>query len=169
MKYLAIDYGQKRVGLATCDEAEFFASPFATCEKGEGKKSTPRLLADLIETIRSHDIEGIVLGLPRGASGEETDMEREVRAFGEALQQALREANLNIEIEWCDERFTTAQVLKSLRATGVSQKEARNAGGAESIDARAAAVILQDFLDAKKLRASWADEDAARDESEDDV
>jgi putative Holliday junction resolvase len=168
MKYLAIDYGQKRVGLATCDEAEFFASPFATREKGEGKKSTPRLLADLIETVRAHQIEGIVLGLPRGASGEETDMEREVRAFGTALQNALRDANLNIAIEWCDERFTTAQVLKSLREAGVSQKDARNAGGAESIDARAAAVILQDFLDAKKLRASWVNEDAEN-ESEDDV
>ena len=170
MKYLAIDYGQRRVGLATCDEAGFFASPFDTREKGEGKKSTPRLLADLIETIRAQNIEGIVLGLPRGASGEETDMEREVRAFGEALQRALREANLNIEIELYDERFTTAQVLKSLRAAGVTQKDARNAGGSESIDARAAAVILQDFVDAKKLRDSWAAEYATgADESEDEV
>jgi putative Holliday junction resolvase len=155
MKYLAIDYGRQRIGLATCDEAELFASPLATRERQAGKASTSRLLADLIETIRAQQIEGIVLGLPRGASGEETEMERETRAFGAALQNALRQANAAVEIEWWDERFTTAQVLKSLRLAGVSQKTAREAGGERSLDARAAAVILQDFLDAKKLKQGF--------------
>jgi putative Holliday junction resolvase len=158
MRYLAIDYGRRRIGLALCDEAELLASPFATRERQSGKASTSRLLADLIETMRAQHVEGIVLGLPRGASGEETEMERETRAFGAALQNALRAAKIAIDIEWWDERFTTAQVLTSLRAAGISQKAAREAGGAGSIDARSAAVILQNFLDAKKLRNSFETE-----------
>lgn len=152
MKYLAIDYGQKRVGLATCDDAGFFASPYATREHSGGKASTSRLIHDLIETIRVLGIQGIVIGLPRAASDEVSEMETATRAFGETLQNAMRNAGSNIEIEWWDERFTTAQVLKGLRASGVSQKQAKAATGSDSIDARAAAIILQDFLDAKKFK-----------------
>lgn len=161
MKYLALDFGLRRVGLATCDQSEFFAAPYATREYADGKKSKARLLADLIETMRTLEIEGIVLGLPRDSSGEVSEMETQTRAFAAELESAMREANWEIEIEWWDERFSTSQVLKSLRDAGVSQKQARAATGNDSIDARAAALILQDFLDAKKLRASWAEEPEA--------
>jgi putative Holliday junction resolvase len=161
VKYLALDFGLRRIGLATCDDAEFFAAPYATREYSEGKKSRARLLQELIGTLRALQIEGIVVGLPRDSSGEVSEMETRTRAFAEELKNALREAKLEIEIEWWDERFSTSQVLKSLRNAGVSQKQARAATGNDSIDARAAALILQDFLDAKKLRKSWADEPVA--------
>jgi putative Holliday junction resolvase len=154
MRYLAIDYGRRRIGLAVCDKDELLASPFATKEHDSTKKSAARLLADLLETVRAQQIEGIVLGLPRGANGEESEMERATRAFASSLQNALRTAHCTVEIEWWDERFSTAQVLTALRHAGISQKSARQAGGASSIDARSAAVILQDFLDAKKQRTS---------------
>lgn len=154
MKFLAIDYGQKRVGLAISDDSETFALPFDTRENG-GKASTQRLLKSLIETIRVQEIAAIVVGLPRDCSGEESAMETETRAFAEALKKTLAAANLDLEVLWWDERFSTASVLKNLRAAGISQKKAREASGALSTDARAAATILQDFLDARKLRASW--------------
>lgn len=152
MKFLAIDYGQKRVGLAICDESETFALPFDTREHGSGKGSTLRLLNSLIEIIRAHDIEAIVVGLPKESSGQEGAMEIETRAFISQLEDALEKANLQIEVFWWDERFSTASVLKGLREAGVSQKKARQASGAMSVDARAAGGILQDFLDARKLR-----------------
>lgn len=154
MKFLAIDYGLKRVGLAISDNSETFAMPFDTRENG-GKASTQRLLKSLLETVRSHDIEAIVAGLPRDANGSESEMETATRAFVEELKLALEKADLPREVLWWDERFSTASVLKQLRAAGISQKKAREADGALSTDARAAATILQDFLDARKLRASW--------------
>jgi len=153
MKFLAIDYGQKRVGLAISDESETFALPFDTREHGAGKGSTLRLINSLIEIIQAHDIEAIVAGLPRESSGEEGAMETETRAFISLLESALQKANLAIEVFLWDERFSTASVLKGLREAGVSQKKARAASGASSIDARAASAILQDFLDARKLRS----------------
>ena len=169
MKFLAIDYGQKRVGLAISDDSETFALPFDTRENG-GKASTQRLLKSLLETIRTHDIEAIVAGLPKESSGAESAMEIETRAFVEELKNALTKADLEREVLWWDERFSTASVLKNLRAAGISQKKAREAEGALSTDARAAATILQDFLDARKLRASWdSDQNAVHntDHSED--
>ena len=162
MRFLAIDYGQKRVGLAISDESETFALPFDTRENG-GKASTQRLLKSLIETIHTHEIAAIVAGLPRESSGAESAMEIETRAFVELLKNALQSAGLQMEVLWWDERFSTASVLKNLRAAGISQKQAREASGALSTDARAAATILQDFLDARKLRASFnatSDEDS---------
>lgn len=167
MKFLAIDYGLKRVGLAISDESETFALPFDTRENG-GKATTQRLLKSLIQTIGAQEIAAIVAGLPKESSGGEGEMEIKTRAFVEELKSALQTANLEIEVLWWDERFSTASVLKNLRAAGISQKQAREASGALSTDARAAATILQDFLDARKLRAAWnsADEQAEHQEAE---
>ncbi len=140
--------------MAISDDSETFALPFDTRENG-GKASTQRLLKSLLETIRTHDIEAIVAGLPRDSSGGESEMEIAMRAFVAELESALQKADLQREVLWWDERFSTASVLKNLRAAGISQKKAREADGALSTDARAAATILQDFLDARKLRASF--------------
>lgn len=153
LKYLAIDYGLRRVGLATCDQSEFFASPYATREHSEGKKAKQRLFKDIIETIQTLDIEALVIGLPRASSGEVSEMETHTRAFREQLENALSTAGITVPIEWWDERFSTAQVLSGLRSSGVSTKQAKAATGNESIDARAAAIILQDFLEAKKQQS----------------
>ena len=166
MKFLAIDYGRKRVGLAMSDDSETFAMPFDTRENG-GKSTTQRLFKSLIETIRSHDVEAIVAGLPLDSSAAESEMETETRAFVEDLKGALAAADLAIEVLWWDERFSTASVLKNLRAAGISQKQAREASGALSTDARAAATILQDFLDARKLRASFGEASDEETEFED--
>ena len=148
----------KRIGLAVSDDAGFFAAPYATRENKIGRKGQAAVLADLMETISALGIEAIVLGLPRGSSGEVSEMETHTRAFGQTLQHTLEKAKLSIEIYWQDERFSTAQVLRNLRTAGVSQKTAREATGNDSIDARAAAIILQDFLDTQKLRQSWQSE-----------
>lgn len=167
MKFLAIDYGQKRIGLALSDDSETFALPFDTLERKSGRSSATRLRQTVLEIIAREEAAGLVLGLPKTSSGEAGEMEERTRAFAGELQADLKAAGSPIEITWWDERFSTASVLKDLRAAGITQKNARQAGGKESIDARAAAVILQDFLDARKLRASLEDSQANPIESED--
>lgn len=167
MKFLAIDYGQKRIGLALSDDSETFALPFDTLERKSGKSNAQRLRQTVLEIIDREGVAGLVLGLPKTSSGEAGDMEERTRIFAGELQEDLRAAGSTLEITWWDERFSTASVLKNLRAAGITQKDARQAGGKESIDARAAAVILQDFLDARKLRAISPDAVHSPTESED--
>lgn len=154
MKFLSIDYGKKNIGLAVSDESEVFALPFDTIKHSSSKAGVQRLLKTLSEILQREEIAGIVVGLPRDSSGEAGEMENLTREFVAELEKQLQLRESDITISWWDERFSTASVLKELRAAGISQKSARRAIGKESIDARAAAVILQDFLDARKLRAS---------------
>jgi putative Holliday junction resolvase len=161
MKFLAIDYGKKRIGLATSDEGETFALPFDTLLHSG---STPKAAKALLEVIGREAIDEIVVGLPKESSGGESEMETLTREFAAQLAGVLQKSGREIPFHWWDERFSTASVLKGLRDAGVSQKNAKSKVGKDSIDARAAAVILQDFLDARKLRATFerseiADED----------
>lgn len=149
MRYLAIDYGLRRIGLAVSDESGTFVSPYGTRECRGHKQDS----ATIIETVRGLGIGGIVLGLPRASGGGTGDMETATRSFGRALQKALNAAGLTIEIEWWDERFSTAEALTQMRAAGISQRRGRESSGSDSVDARAAAVILQGFLDARQQAA----------------
>jgi putative Holliday junction resolvase len=161
MKFLAIDYGQKRIGLATSDEGETFALPFDTLLHSG---STPKAAKALLEIIGREAIDEIVVGLPRDNSGGESEMETATREFAAHLASALQKSDREIPFHWWDERFSTASVLKGLRGAGVTQKNAKSKTGKESIDARAAAVILQDFLDARKLRATFENSGQAENE-----
>ena len=158
MRYLAIDFGKKRIGLAISDDAGMFASPYAT----RRRLGTARDVEEIITTLRGLGAQGIVFGLPRSSDGSRGPLENETRALAAALQDGLRAANLEIEIEWWDERFSTAEALTHMRAAGISQKRGRESSGTDSVDARAAAVILQGFLDSKesaRARELAADED----------
>jgi putative Holliday junction resolvase len=152
MKFLAIDYGQKRIGLATCDDGETFALPFDTLSHSG---STPRAVKALLEIIAREGIDEIVFGLPKDNSGGESEMSIATREFSRQLASALQKGGREIPFHWWDERFSTASVLKGLRGAGVSQKTAKSKVGKDGIDARVAAVILQDFLDARKLRVAF--------------
>ena len=155
MKFLAVDYGQKRIGLATSDESETFALPLDTLSHNG---STPKAAKALLEIIARENVDEIVFGLPKDNSGEKSEMETLTREFALQLASALQKGGREIPFHWWDERFSTASVLKSLRGAGVSQKTAKSKTGKDSIDARAAAVILQDFLDARKNQILATDE-----------
>ena len=146
MRYLAIDYGERRIGLATCDEEERFASPHGVRERQGTKRDT----VAIVEIVRGLGIEGIVFGLPRAVDGGTGSSEPAVRKFATSLEEELRAANLPIVLEWWDERFSTREALGQMRTLGISQKRGRESQGSNSVDARAAAVILQGFLDRKR-------------------
>jgi len=150
MRYLAIDYGLRRIGLATSDESGRFVSPYGSRERIGYKQDS----GGVLELVRGLGIEGIVLGLPLAtesgsAEASPGEMETTVRNFAKALKKAIAAAGLSLEVEWCDERFSTAEALKLMREAGISQRQGRESTGSDSVDARAAAVILQGFLDAR--------------------
>lgn len=152
MRYLAIDYGVRRLGLAVCDEMETFAAPHGVVVRQNRKQD----LETLLQTLRGLGAQGIVFGLPRATQGGKGESEDATREFAAHLQNALQEAGSTLQIEWWDERFSTREALNQMKMLGVSQKRGREDLGSQSTDARAAAVILQGFLDHRHARGSSA-------------
>ncbi|MDX6663851.1 MAG: putative pre6S rRNA nuclease [Solirubrobacteraceae bacterium] len=124
MRVLALDYGSARCGCAVSDPTGTLATPIEVVEQPRSKRGTARLVS-LVEEL---GIEKVVVGLPIGLSGGDTDQTREAVRFADALR-----GRLSVPVEMYDERFTTAIA-------------ARTGGSATSEDSRAAAVMLEDWL-----------------------
>lgn len=134
-RIMAIDYGQKRLGLAISDPLGIIAQGLGVIER-KGKKKDIQSLKDLIE---ENGVGEVVLGLPRSLSGGEGTLQEEVENFGRRL-----EAGLGIKVAYQDERFTTAQAERVLIDADVSRKKRRGV-----IDKMAAQLILQNYLDVR--------------------
>ncbi len=134
MRFLCIDLGDKRTGLAVCNSDETIASPL---EVIEGAKD---LIGHIITTIKQYDIEAVVLGLPLNMDGSETDRAAIVRKFVEELA-----GRIEIQIFFQDERLSSFSATGKLSRTGLTHKKKKN-----RIDAIAAAEILKEFIAARK-------------------
>jgi putative Holliday junction resolvase len=142
-RLLAVDWGQVRIGLALSDESQVLASPLETLVRRAGKRfPMPRFL----ELVEEHGPAGIVVGLP--LTGEGTEGESAVEAR-ELAQLIGRRTGLPVAL-W-DERMSTARALGAIREQGGSTR-----GRREDVDALAAAVVLQSYLDAGRARAAGA-------------
>ncbi|MGH7672932.1 MAG: Holliday junction resolvase RuvX [Gemmatimonadales bacterium] len=136
-RLLAVDWGERRIGLALSDESRTLAQPLATLTRRPGKRFP---MKQLLDHIARHQVTGIVVGLPLDASGAEGDAARAVRALADDIG---RRAGLPIAL-W-DERMTTARVLAAVREMGGSAR-----GRKGDVDALAAALLLQHYLDTKR-------------------
>lgn len=136
---LGLDVGERRIGVAIADELGVIASPLAVVTRGS------RVLDQILGMARSADADRLVIGLPTGLSGREGPQAAAVRAFADSLAELLAE---DMRIEFWDERLTTAVAERSLREHG--RRRSRRKG---EVDAVAAAVILQGYLDANRTRA----------------
>ena len=96
MRYLAIDYGDKRTGLAICDSAETLATPLAVTGERKG------LLRKIADIVKNENVEAIVLGLPLSMDGSESSQTRRVLDFAEQLKQ-----HLDIPLHLQDERLSS--------------------------------------------------------------
>ncbi|HUV42016.1 MAG TPA: Holliday junction resolvase RuvX [Sedimentisphaerales bacterium] len=135
MRYLAIDYGRKRTGLAICDRLEIIASPLAVID-------TPKqFISRIIEVVSRENADAVVLGLPLNMDGSVGPQAELVMKFANKLKQ-----HLQIPVHFQDERLTTFSAEQESLARGVRKKKNKR----KPLDAVAAAEILQDFLDAKK-------------------
>jgi putative Holliday junction resolvase len=131
---MALDVGGRRIGVAVSDESGAIATPVGYVRREGGDRAELRQLSERWR------VERLVVGLPTSLSGREGPQAAEVRAYADALAAAL-----DLPLDYYDERLTTAIAERALLATG-----ARRARRREQIDATAAAIILQDYLDARR-------------------
>ena len=140
-RVLAIDVGSVRIGLAISDETCTLASPVASIV------NDPRTLwTRIAREIEDRQVERVVIGLPRRLDGSEGDAAENARTFAAELGRRTAAA-----IELWDERFTTTIAERSLIESGVRRKRRR-----EVIDSVAAAVLLQSWIDARRIAAARA-------------
>lgn len=126
MRVLALDYGSARCGCALSDPTGTLATPIDHIERPGTRKGLARV-ADL---VREREVGRVVVGLPLGLSGDDTDQTRETREWAAKLADRVRP----VPVELYDERFTTAIAARSSARARTSE------------DSRAAAVLLEDWL-----------------------
>jgi len=134
MKYLGIDYGTKRIGIAVSDEDGEFAFP-------KGIVAAQTAIDDIVSLCQKEDIGGIVIGKSVASNGVENDIMGKAEAFGKKLSEAIQ-----LPIFFQEESFSTVEAHRYQTAAG-------------SRDDSAAAIILQRFLDTQpplKLRRGEA-------------
>ena len=132
MRFLGIDYGTRRIGLAAGDELGI-ATPMPALVDADAD-ARRRALAAVMKTRR---IDEIVLGHPLNMDGSAGFKAKEIEAFAEELR-----AEFGLPVHLVDERLTS-----HIAESGMNQKQLREIRAKGIIDSRAAAVILQDYLD----------------------
>lgn len=139
-KYLAVDYGDVRTGLAECDISGMIASGIATVREG-GMRNTAIRVAKEAE---SRNCKKIIIGLPKNMDGSEGERAEVIRAFAEILSTLTE-----IAIDFCDERMSTMVAYRYLGETGTFGKKRK-----DSVDTLSAEIILQSYLDRERAQAS---------------
>lgn len=149
MRALGIDYGERRIGLALSDPTGLLASPWKTIANDADVGHAAARLADEIRTLEADEggLGAIVLGLPRRLSGEPNEQTMRVRKLADLLG-----AIVVIPITLQDERLTSHEADAHLAARERDWRRRK-----AQVDALAAAIILQDYLDARP-RAMTLDE-----------
>ena len=132
-RLLAVDYGERRVGLAISDPMGIIASPAGFIQRRAGKRAP---IAELIRRATALEARGFVIGLPLDENGEDSERATEVRRLAAELQRRT-----GLPVELIDERFTTAAALRAIREMGGSTRQRKG-----EVDALAATVLLQHAL-----------------------
>jgi len=134
-RFLGVDYGEKRVGLAIADPIGMIATPTGFIARRAGKRPP---IAEIIRRAEALEARGFVIGLPLDGSGGETEWTAEVRRVGDELAKRT-----NLPVQYQDERYTTATSLRIIR-----EMEGSTRGRKGDVDAMSAAVLLQHALNA---------------------
>jgi putative Holliday junction resolvase len=134
---LAVDWGERRIGLALSDDSQLLAHPLTTLTRRAGKRFPIRQLLALLE---AHGVAGVVVGLPLQPDGSEAAAAAAARRLAaEIARRAARPVVLH------DERLTTARALRTVREMGGHTR-----GRKADVDALAATLLLQHYLDARR-------------------
>jgi putative Holliday junction resolvase len=132
-RWMAIDWGERRIGLAISDPAGIIASPAGVIVRRPGKRPP---VAELVRRSEALEARGVVMGLPLDGDGNDTPRSMECRRV--ALELARR---TSLPVALVDERYTTAAALRGVRETGTRTRDRK-----EEVDALAAAVLLQQAM-----------------------
>ncbi len=135
-RYLGIDFGQRRVGIAISDPTLTIAQPHSTIKYFSLKK----LVIEIINLTKTYDINKIIVGLPLNLKGKDSIKTEEVRQFADLIK-----SHTDIPVMLFDERLTTVEVQKLLIQFGKKPSKSRNI-----IDQLAAQRILQTYIDREK-------------------
>ena len=138
-RYLGIDYGEKRIGLAISDPTLTIAQAYKTIHFASKKN----LMQQISSIVKELEIEKIVLGLPLTMKGSDSKKTTEVREFGEKLNEIL-----SIPVIYFDERLSSVRAHQILREYGKQPSKSR-----QKIDQLAAQQILQTYLDKERRHA----------------
>ena len=132
-RLLGIDYGTVRIGLALSDPIGILATPLPFLKNN----SPSQVISALSALIETHQITGLVIGMPRNMDGTYGPSAQKVRDFIAQIQKSI-----SLPITPIDERLTTAQASKQLSGIGLNQKQLR-----KKVDSSSASLILQQYLD----------------------
>ncbi len=138
MRILAVDHGEKRIGLALSDPTATIASPLTVLRHISRAEDAARVA----ELVRTHEVALVVVGQALDDEGRPTRQGRSAARFAEALR-----ARVDVPVVLWDESFSTQEALAARQALGISRKKRR-----EPVDALAATVILQTYLEARRTR-----------------
>ena len=132
---LGIDAGERRVGVALSDEMRLLASPLAVLDRARGLAP---VLDALVDVARTEGVTHMVVGLPLNADGTQGRQARRAQDFARVAERVV-----GIPVEMWDERLSTQEAENIVRGQGRNMRRVRERG---QLDAIAAAVILQDYL-----------------------
>lgn len=135
-KYLGVDYGDKRTGLAECDVSGLIAGGIGTICEGGMRKTAVRVA----EEAAKRSCKKIVIGLPKNMDGSEGPRADVIKAFGAILAELTE-----IPIDYYDERMTTMVAYRFLGETGTYGKKRK-----DTVDTLSAQIILQNYIDRER-------------------
>ena len=139
-RWMAIDWGERRIGLALSDPTGTIASPAGVVERRAGKRAP---IAELVRRAESLEARAIVMGLPLDGEGDDTPRATECRRVATELTRRT-----GLPVALVDERYTTATALRAVREMGGSTR-----GRKGDVDALAATVLLQQAMRMTSLPA----------------
>jgi len=144
MRAMALDVGDKRIGVALSDELGITANGLKTIERIGIKKDT----SAIIDLIKEYNCTALVIGLPLNLDGSDSIQTTKVREFYQKMSNKLKSFGLgDVDLQYQDERFTT-KIAESVLIEGDVRRNKRK----EVIDKQAAVVILQSYLEKMKTR-----------------
>lgn len=136
-RLLAIDFGERRIGLAVSDPLGVIASPVDAIERRPGKRVP---VTELVRRATALEATGFVLGLPLDGEGNELPRAAAVRQLANQLRERT-----GMPVQLVDERYTTATALRAVREMGGNTRGRRG-----DVDSLSAAVLLQGVLNAAR-------------------
>jgi len=132
-RYLAVDYGTKRCGIAVTDPTGMIASPLSTVP-------THTLIDFLASYFKQEQVDLVVLGYPRKMNNQDSESLIYIREF----EKKFRKTFPDMRLEWMDERFTSGMAMQAMISGGMKKSERQKK---ENLDRISAAIILQSFLE----------------------
>ena len=135
-RVLGLDVGGRRIGVAICDDARLLATPYAAIQRRDQEKD----IATIVKIVKEEEVRQVIVGLPLSLDGGIGPQAEVTLVFFKAL-----EAICPVPTDTWDERYSTAEAEQRLIEAGVSPSRNKS-----RIDASAAAVILQSYLDSHR-------------------